>query len=68
MISEFNRFFQSQSTASTYKPTFLKCLLDVGDCKSDEGKHWIQETEKSFIVDLNFIAARFLRYYWPLHF
>jgi hypothetical protein len=68
MISEFNRFFLSQSTASTYKPTFLKCLLDIGDCKSDEGKEWIVENEESFIVDLNFVAARFLRYYWPLHF
>jgi len=68
MISEFNRFFLSQSTASTYKPTFLKCLLDVGDCKSYEGKQWVIKTEDIFVVDLNFVAARFLRYYWPLHF
>jgi len=37
-ISEFNRFFLSKSLASTYKPTFLKCLLDLGDYKKDEGE------------------------------
>lgn len=68
MISEFNRFFSSKTLASTYKPTFLKCLLDLGDCKSDEGKQWISEDGSDVIVDLNFIAARFLRYYWSLLF
>jgi len=68
MISEFNRFFSSKSLASTYKPTFLECLLDLGDYKSNEGDQWILEKEDSFIVDLNFVAVRFLRYYWPLRF
>jgi len=68
MISEFNRFFSSKSLASTYKPTFLKCLLDLGDYKSDEGDQWISEKEDSLIVDLNFVAVRFLRYYWSLRF
>lgn len=68
MISELNRFFSSRSLASTYKPTFLKCLLDLGDYREDEGSQWISESGDSLIVDLNFVAARFLRYYWPLHF
>jgi len=67
MISEFNRFFSSRTLASTYKPTFLKCLLDIGDCKQDEGKKWVTEGN-TFSIDLNFVAARFLRYYWPLLF
>jgi len=68
MISEFNRFFSSKSLASTYKPTFLKCLLDLGDYKEDEGSQWVSEDGDSLIVDLNFVAARFLRYYWTLRF
>ena len=68
MISEFNRFFSSHSLASTYKPTFLKCLLDLGDYKEDEGSQWVKDTGDRLIVDLNFVAARFLRYYWPLRF
>ena len=63
MISEFNRFFSSKSLASTYKPTFVKCLLDLGDYKEDEGSQWIEKQDGSLIVDLNFVAARFLRYY-----
>ena len=68
MISEFNRFFSSKSLASTYKPTFLKCLLDLGDYRTDEGSQWVSENGDSLIVDLNFVAARFLRYYFPLYF
>lgn len=68
MISEFNRFFSSKSLASTYKPTFVKCLLDTGDYKSDEGSQWVEKKGDIITVDLNFIAARFLRYYWPLLF
>lgn len=68
MISEFNRFFSSKSLASTYKPTFVKCLLDIGDCKFDEGNQWLGGKGDNITVDLNFVASRFLRYYWSLLF
>lgn len=68
LLTELNRFFVSKKLASTYKPTFLKCLLDIGDNTKDEGQHWIQESEKNLEVDLHFIAVRFIRYYWPLLF
>lgn len=68
MISEFNRFFSSKTLASTYKPTLAKCLLDLGDYKQDEGGQWVKKEGDNFTVDLNFVAARFLRYYWPLLF
>ncbi len=68
MISEFNRFFKSKSLASTYKPTLVKCLLDLGDFQSNEGGQWVKKNGDVYIVDLNFIAARFLRYYHPLRF
>lgn len=67
-ISEFNRFFSSKTLASTYKPTLMKCLLDIGDCKEDEGQKWIKDNDNSLEVDLNFLALRFIRYYWPLLF
>lgn len=68
MISEFNRFFKKQSLASTYKPTFLKCLLDLGDFEHDEGGKWVEKKGDELVVDLQFVAARFLRYYHPLKF
>jgi len=68
MISEFNRFFKKQSLASTYKPTFVKCLLDLGDYEKYEGGNWVEEKQDEVIVDLNFIAVRFLRLYHPLKF
>jgi len=67
-ISEFNRFFLSKTLASTYKPTFMKCLLDLGDFKKEEGQKWIKDNGGSLQVDLNFIAVRFIRFYWPLLF
>ena len=68
MISEFNRFFKSKSLASTYKPTLVKCLLDLADYQSDEGSQWVKQKGDTYTVDLHFIAARFLRYYHPLRF
>ena len=68
MISEFNRFFKKQALASTYKPTLVKCLLDLGDYDADEGGKWVEDNGDEVEVDLNFIAARFLRYYHPLRF
>jgi hypothetical protein len=46
----------------------MKCLLDIGDCEENEGRNWISDNENSFEVDLNFLAVRFIRYYWPLLF
>jgi len=68
MISEFNRFFKSKSLASTYKPTLVKCLLDLADYASDEGSQWVVQKGDTYTVDIHFIAARFLRYYHPLRF
>jgi len=67
-MTEFNRFFSSPNLASTYKPTFFKCLLDLGDHKEDEGAKWVKKHGEFLTVDLNFVAARFLRYYHPLRF
>jgi len=68
ITNEFNRFFLSKTLASTYKPTFLKCLLDLADYSENEGSQWVKQTNDSLKVDLNFVAARFIRCYWPLRF
>ena len=57
---EFERFFHSNSMVSTYKPMFLKALLDLGDFREDEGSQWIEEDGDNLIVDLEFVAARFI--------
>jgi len=68
-MSEFDRFFGgSPNLASTYKPTFLKCLLDIGNDENIEGSQWITQRENEYEVGLDFIAARFIYYYWPLNF
>ncbi len=68
IVSEFNRFLKKQSLASTYKPMFAKCLLDLGDFDKDEGGQWVKTSGDSLVVDLNFVAARLIRYYHPLRF
>ena len=68
MSLEFNQFFKRHSLASTYKPTLAKCLLDLGDYEKDEGSEWVTKNDDTFTVNLHFIAARFLRYYYPLKF
>ena len=68
MSSEINRFFKSKTLSSTYKPTLLKCFLDIGDYQDGEGGQWVERKKDTYIVDMHFIAARFLRYYHPLRF
>ena len=68
MSVEFNKFFKRHSLASTYKPTLAKCLLDLGDYEKNEGSQWVKKQNDTYIVNLHFVAARFLRYYHPLKF
>ena len=45
-----------------------KCFLDLGDYNADEGGQWVVNNGDALVVDLNFLVARFLRYYHPLKF
>ena len=65
---EFERFFHSNSMVATYKPMFLKALLDLGDFKKDEGNQWVKNDGNNLVVDLEFIAARFIYYSHPLYY
>jgi len=73
VLNEFNRFFTTRTLASTYKPYFLKSLLDLADYnnkshKPFHGKQWIKETKNGLKVNLDFIASRFGYHYWDPHF
>jgi len=53
---------------STYKPMFLKSLLDLGDFKENEGSQWVKNDGDNLIVDLEFIAVRFIYFCHPLYY
>ena len=60
--------------SSTYKPVFLRALLDIGDLhdpiKAEKltGSQWIRHRDGKILVDLNFIAVRFAKYYWDMEY
>lgn len=71
----FQRFFNRDTRlASTYKPVFLRSLLDVGDLHDPQksatlpGKEWLTRKDGKLHVDLNFIAIRFAKYYWDMEY
>jgi hypothetical protein len=73
-LLRFNTFFsKSEKLSSTYKPVFVKSLLDISDY--DElnllgliGHKWITKQDGKLIVDLNFIAVRYIYYFGKLYF
>lgn len=68
----FTRFFNSSKMSSTYKPVFLKALLDVGDLDDPSkagkivGRKWLREEDGKLFVKLDFVAVRFAKYYWDM--
>ncbi len=70
----FNRFFSKGHLASTYKPVFLRALLDIGDFEDSQkgdkliGKEWITHKDGKILLNLNFIAVRFAKYYWDMEY
>ncbi|MGQ0795196.1 MAG: HNH endonuclease [Nitrosopumilaceae archaeon] len=70
---EFNRFFNKRTLASTYKPYFLKSILELTEFENNSnspfpGKQWVSKLKDGLKVDLEFIASRFGFYYWDPHF
>lgn len=66
LLAMFNKFFADATMISTYKPVFLRSLVDVGryDDPSLVGRQWIHREESKIRLDLDFIAIRFAHYYW----
>lgn len=60
--------------SSTYKPVFLRALLDVGDLADPKrkeelvGKDYLSKKDGQLLVNLNFIAMRFAKYYWDMEY
>ena len=71
-LSRFNSFFTSERLSSTYKPVFLKFLIPISEYSDNSftlvGSQWIQIEGKTLRVDLNFVAIRYIQFYWELYF
>jgi len=71
-VRMFNQFFTRGKMSSTYKPVFLRCLLDLGKYRLRgsnsglPGSEWVEVDGDTVTLDLNFIAARFVKYYWDM--
>ena len=72
-LLRFNTFFNSEKLSSTYKPVFVKSLIAISDYDDQNlrrliGHKWIKRQEVKLRVNLNFIAIRYVQYFWDLHF
>lgn len=77
-IRLFNGFFRDAAMTSTYKVALLRALADVGGYGGDclAGGQWIGTLNDGggggnngsgrMVMDLNFAAARFAKFYWDM--
>lgn len=64
--SDFNKILSNLHMNSTYKGVFLYTLTDLADYDDERlvGKQWVHHDDDFWLVDFEFSAVRFLRYYW----
>lgn len=79
-IRMFNGFFKNAAMTSTYKVALLRSLADIGGYGASRlaGGHWIGRlcggagggaggaAACRLVMDLNFAAARFAKFYWDM--
>ena len=67
-IEMFDNFLRRGIMASTYKAVFLRSLVDIGRYGDNDlvGKQWIRQDDGKIKLDLDFIAIRFIKYYWDM--
>lgn len=67
-IGMFGNFFERGFMMSTYKAVFLRSLLDIGKHGRGNlvGAEWILVEGDRVRLELDFIAARFIKYYWDM--
>jgi hypothetical protein len=68
-LLRFNTFFNGEKLSSTYKPVFVKSLIAISDYDEQNlhrliGHKWITRQDDKLRVDLNFIAIRYIQYFW----
>jgi hypothetical protein len=73
-LARFNSFFNSERLSSTYKPVFVKSLIDISDYDEQNSQRligqqqWIKRAKDKLRIDLDFIAIRYIQYYWEFNF
>ena len=72
-LQRFGIFFRSPEFSSSYKPVFLKSIMDLADYDEHNptkllGHQWIKGTTDKLQVELEFPAIRFTKYYWDMHY
>jgi hypothetical protein len=72
-LLRFNSFFNSEKLSSTYKPVFVKSLITLSDYDERNlerlaGHKWITRQDDKLKINLNFIAVRYIQYFWDLYF
>ena len=67
-VDMFNNFLKKGVMAGTYKAVFLRALTDIGKDGDSEmiGKQWIHHENGKIRLELDFIAIRFIKYYWDM--
>lgn len=70
-LHQFNSFFANADLSSTYKPVFLKSIMDLGEFDENPkllGNQWIEKSAGKLKVELDFVAVRFAKYYWDMYY
>ena len=64
----FKNFYDHGKMDSTYKGVFLYALTDVGHYGEKDliGDEFLQQEDDKIKMQLDFIAIRFVRYYWEI--
>ena len=67
-VAMFDGFFRSSAMSSTHKPVFVRALADIGKYDQGDliGRQWIHHNGARVRLDLDFVAARFAKYYWDM--
>ncbi len=70
LLNRFHVFFNNVDLSSTYKPVFLKSIMDLSDFGKPGvvGSQWVEKVGNQLKVDLNFVVIRYAKYYWDMYY
>ncbi|ABK77049.1 hypothetical protein CENSYa_0414 [Cenarchaeum symbiosum A] len=65
----YDSFLSSGKMVGTYKAVLLRSLADLGLYSEPclVGRRWIGHRDGRIMLNLDFVAARFAKYYWDMH-
>jgi hypothetical protein len=69
-LQRFSVFFRNADFSSSYKPVFLKTITDIADYGDAKliGGEWLSKKDDKLVVELDFLAARYAKYYWDMYY